>query len=234
MLSSIARLFHRPNRQSAEGLCTLPVPLSLYEANRVLAFAPHPDDEVLGCGGTLSLLAKLCPVKVVLVTDGSGAGELPKGTAELRKSEFRQSLAVLGIEAFELWDLPDGAVTDSPDLGRRIATLLKNDSPDWVFAPSPSEYHRDHARIATAVDRQCRKCRHVEKLIFYEVWAPLQATHCVDVSSCWNQKMDALAKHATALRYGDYRAYMEGLNRYRSMYLPNCRYAEAFQVAKLR
>lgn len=233
MLNSIARLLKGHAPRAAGSLCSLPTPLPLHEAGRVLAFAPHPDDEVLGCGGTLSLLAKLCPVKVVLVTDGSGAGELPEGAAACRKNEFRQALAVLGIEDFEFWDIPDGKVAADPALAQRIAAVLKKTAPNWVFAPSPFEYHRDHAQTAVAVARQCRASKTVERLIFYEVWSPLQATHCVDISSCWERKTDALSKHATALRYGDYRSYMEGLNRYRSMYLPNCRYAEALRVINL-
>lgn len=54
--------------------CPLPRPLDLTLARKVLVFSPHPDDETLGCGGTLARLAQMCPVKVALVTDGSGAG----------------------------------------------------------------------------------------------------------------------------------------------------------------
>ena len=76
--------------------CPLPQALDLTQARKVLVFAPHPDDETLGCGGTLARLALHCPVKVVLVTDGSGAGGLPPGADTIRQAEFVRALAVLG------------------------------------------------------------------------------------------------------------------------------------------
>ena len=62
---------NRRIQQQLAGLeaCPLPQPLDLAQARKVLVFVPHPDDETLGCGGTLARLAALCPVKVVLVTD---------------------------------------------------------------------------------------------------------------------------------------------------------------------
>ena len=59
------------------GLCPLPTPLTPIHNGKILVFAPHPDDEILGCGGTLALLRqKGCSIKVIFVTDGSGAGSL--------------------------------------------------------------------------------------------------------------------------------------------------------------
>ena len=87
--------------------CPLPQALDLTQARKVLVFAPHPDDETLGCGGTLARLALHCPVKVVLVTDGSGAGGLPPGADTIRQAEFVRALAVLGVTDSAQLNQPD-------------------------------------------------------------------------------------------------------------------------------
>ena len=72
-------------------------------ARSVLVLAPHPDDEVFGCGG--SLLAHVenkVPVSVVVLTDGSLAGE-----AAQRIQESLAAAKVLGYGEPEFWHLPD-------------------------------------------------------------------------------------------------------------------------------
>ena len=210
--------------------CPLPQPLDLTQARRVLVFAPHPDDETLGCGGTLARLALHCPVKVVLVTDGSGAGGLPPEAGAMRQAEFVRALAVLGVTESMQLNQPDGNFQGSPELSVQVRALLENYQPDWVFLPSPLDYHRDHVRIAAFLEPLCRQATSVKQLLFYEIWAPVPATHVVDITDQAQCKHAALAEHATAMPHGDYQRAVDGLNRYRGLYLGRNRLAEAFWV----
>ncbi len=214
--------------------CPLPQPLDLTQARKVLVFVPHPDDETLGCGGTLARLAPLCPVKVVLVTDGSGAGGLADGAGAVRQGEFVRALARLGVTDSLQLNQPDGAFEGSPDLKRQIQQLLAEYQPDWVILPSPLDYHRDHVRIAAFLEPLCRRAASVEQLLFYEVWAPVPATHVVDITDHVQIKKDALREHATAMVCGDYERAVDGLNNYRGLYLGKGRVAEAFWVEPTR
>ena len=211
-------------------LCRLPAPLDLNKAGRVLVFAPHPEDESLGCGGTLALLATRSQVKVVLVTDGNGAGGLPEGADRLRQEEFKAALSQLGVEHFELLGYPDGAFESDPIIERRLSKLIATYQPDWVFLPSPLDYHRDHVRISVMLEPLCRRCKTVTHLLFYEIWAPVPATHVVDITEVVGMKRLAIDQHRTALACGDYLRAVEGLNRYRGLYLGHDRLAEAFWV----
>ena len=210
--------------------CPLPTPLDLTQARRVLVFAPHPDDESLGCGGTLAQLAALCPVKVVLITDGSGAGGLPDGSAAVRQAEMAAALIVLGVPEMECLNQPDGFFTDSAAFRRQVQKILAQFQPDWIFLPSPLDYHRDHVRIAASLVPLCQGAASVQKLLFYEVWAPVPATHVVDITEQAIRKQAALDCHATAMRCADYQRAIDGLNRYRGLYLGKGRLAEAFWV----
>ncbi len=214
--------------------CPLPQPLDLTRARKVLVFVPHPDDETLGCGGTLARLAPLCPVKVVLVTDGSGAGGLPEGAGAVRQGEFVRALARLGITDSLQLNQPDGAFESSPDLKLQMQQLLDDYQPDWVILPSPLDYHRDHVRIAAFLEPLCRRAASVEQLLFYEVWAPVPATHVVDITDHVETKRQALEEHATAMVCGDYQRAVDGLNNYRGLYLGKGRVAEAFWVEPTR
>lgn len=210
--------------------CPLPRPLDLTLARKVLVFSPHPDDETLGCGGTLARLAQMCPVKVALVTDGSGAGGLPAGAGTVRQTEFVKALKVLGVKDSIQLNQPDGHFDGSAELAVVVKKLLEDYQPDWVFLPSPLDYHRDHVRIAAFLEPLCRNAASVKQLLFYEIWAPVPATHIVDVTDQADTKRAALAEHATAMACGDYQRAVDGLNRYRGLYLGQNRLAEAFWV----
>lgn len=215
-------------------LCELPMALDLSGARRVLVFAPHPDDEVLGCGGTLALLAPLCAVRVVLVTDGSGGGDLPPEIGPLRRAEWVTSLARLGVHDVGFLNAPDGAVFPSRHWQQLIEAEVAGFQPNWVLAPGMLDYHRDHMSIAQMVHGACERAPCVQQLLSYEIWSPTWATHVVDITSVVQAKREALQLQKTSMQYGNYLQAIEGLNFYRGLYLgrPDAS-AEAFAVRSL-
>lgn len=87
-------------------------PGALPPARRVLVFAPHPDDEVFGCGGVLALYAQLgAQVQVVVVSDGAAQvrAEQRDRHFQARAAESRAALACLGVADVEFWGWPTEA-----------------------------------------------------------------------------------------------------------------------------
>src|SRR5262249_56815232 len=83
-------------------------PLDL-RGERLLVLAPHPDDEVIGCGGLVALhLREGRCVRVVVATDGGQAGE----PAE-RQREARAALSSLGDAEIEVLDFPYRQLAES-------------------------------------------------------------------------------------------------------------------------
>ncbi|MEZ0307890.1 MAG: PIG-L deacetylase family protein, partial [Ramlibacter sp.] len=120
----------------------MPGPLDLSAARRVLVLAPHPDDETLGCGGTLARLAPTCDVHLVLVTNGDGGGGLPAGTSERRKAEMDAAAQTLGIaNPIVHMDEPDGRFVDSPAFRASLAAIIERLSPNWVLLPWLEDTH---------------------------------------------------------------------------------------------
>jgi LmbE family N-acetylglucosaminyl deacetylase len=121
--------------------------LSRVPRGAVLVVAPHPDDEILGCGGAIALhVRRGDSVHVALVTAGEGGGE-----AGARLSESRAAAAALGRTELTCLGAADGRVAQDAGLAGRLAALLARVRPAVVYAPSPFEMHRDHVAALDAV-----------------------------------------------------------------------------------
>lgn len=227
----IKRLSRAPVQPNA-----LPPELDLGGAHRALVIAPHPDDETLGCGGTLARLAPTCDIHVLLVTNGDGGGGLPPETSAIRKQEMAAAVRTLGIANDVLHlDEPDGRFDDTSSFREALAAIVQRLQPDWVFLPWLGDSHPDHSRISRASSQVLRRSG-VEQVLYYETWNPVPATHVVDITSVLETKKAAVLCHATALKYGNYLDAMLGLNAYRALYLPpgERRWAEAYAVTSAR
>jgi len=216
--------------------CPLPKPLTLIEHGKVLVFAPHPDDETLGCGATLALLRQNnCTVKIVFVTDGGGAGSLPEGSIAIRQQEAIAALTALGIQEWLFLNEPDGSFRNHPKFEQQALEIMQQFQPDWLFLPSVLDYHRDHVAIGQSIFNLWQLHKTAKRLFFYEIWSPVPATHVVDISSVIRLKQQAINHYQLPLAHCDYLSASMGLSRYRGLYLPNQgreQYAEAFIEAE--
>ncbi len=205
---------------------SLPIPRG------VLVFAPHPDDEVYGCGGTLCLWAQQgVPVTVVVCTAGTQAS--PKGNPRLRLEESRCAASLLGYASPVFWNLQDREVRYGEGLVQRVRQCLETTQADWIFAPSVSERHPDHQVLGMAVAEAVRRARGGRTLAFYEVSAPLAANWLVDISTVVQAKEQAMRCFASQEALNPYCERVLGLNRYRGLNGDAaCGWAEAFLVVK--
>ena len=106
--------------------------------NKILVIASHPDDEVLGCGGTLNKhIQNGDAVKVVTMTDGVGSRNSTKQDKEER-SLLYESLAVLGIKEFEKFDFPDNQMDTISliEIVKVIEKIIICFQPTRIYPPS--------------------------------------------------------------------------------------------------
>ena len=208
------------------------VSTTLPRVEQALVFAPHPDDEVFGCGGTLSLLRDAgVRIKVHILTDGCHGGENSNGLLPaIRAKESCAALQVLGLSEPEYWGLPDRGLCYGELLILQILNVIKTAAADLIFLPSAVELHPDHQVLAFAGIEALKRLGGERKVAFYELSSPLSNPNLfIDISAVAQQKREAMACYHTQLKEQPYVERISGLNAFRSYSLgPTATSAEAF------
>jgi N-acetylglucosamine malate deacetylase 1 len=205
--------------------------------SRVLVISPHPDDEAIGCGGTLRghVLAGDA-VQVVFLTSGEGGGHgrPPGETARMREQEANAAATILGYEEVEFWRQPDGRVQATRGAVQRLRQKLKQWRPDVLYVSHDQEMHPDH-RAAARIVRQCLNGKVSQAMtplvLMYEVWTPLQRMdQVVDISPHLDIKIKAIRAHKTQCAVMRLDEASRALSRYRGEMhsWPGGDYAEIF------
>ena len=161
---------------------------SVPELNRVLVVAVHPDDEVLGCGGTIAWHDDAGDqVQVLIVVEGSTSRLQERDRAQVRDelSALAQSAqmagSILGAAGIELLDFPDNRLDslDRLDLIKRIEECVERHQPECVYVHHAGDVNVDHRRLHEAVVTACRPTpgHVVKRLLSFEVpssteWQP--------------------------------------------------------------
>jgi LmbE family N-acetylglucosaminyl deacetylase len=119
----------------------IPYAASDLAGRRILVLASHPDDEVAGPGGTLSLRAPAAEsVRTWIATDGTSQEAVTPGSeaeyGRRRREESLSAARILGVPAPDFGGLPDrGLFARSDELRRHIESLFAESRPDLVFCP---------------------------------------------------------------------------------------------------
>lgn len=144
-----------------------------------LVFAPHPDDETLGCGGTILLKrSRGADVGVAFLTDGSkshAALVSPEILADERHLEALEACRRLGVpERAVTWmGFPDGELARHARAAvSRVVELLTERQPHVVFAPLPVNEHPDHVATGRIVRAALRRAplEAPVTLLEYPIW----------------------------------------------------------------
>ncbi|MEU5248602.1 PIG-L family deacetylase [Streptomyces asoensis] len=184
-----------------------------------LVFAPHPDDETLGCGGSIARLTAMGrTVHVVFLTSGEQGvpGTAPQQAGAVREREAESAAGKLGVAAdhVHFLRLPDGGL----DPGERnqflsVLGILRQIRPEVVYIPHAADAAHDHQQAHLLVWRALEKGasrsypdsgpRHwIPTVLGYEVWSPIcvpaffQSLQPADVEA----KLAALACYATQVK----------------------------------
>jgi LmbE family N-acetylglucosaminyl deacetylase len=197
----------------------------------VLVIAPHPDDESIGCGGTICLhTARGDDVAIAFLTSGElGLKEVPRETAwATRESEAKQAAKILEARRIEFFREPDWSIAETIEsAAAKLRDFAKIAPPQRIYLPHPGESHPDHAAALEVV----RAAEIDAELYGYEVWTPLpQHDDVNDITTVMPRKLAAIRCYASQLREFRYDHAVRGLNRYRGELAAHCKYAEVFAI----
>jgi N-acetylglucosamine malate deacetylase 1 len=200
----------------------------------VVVIAPHPDDEAIGCGGTIGRHTERGDrVVTVFLTSGELAlKHLAREDAwRVREGEAMDAARVLGTAPPVFLRGNDWFLGDQIDVAASgLRPVLKQEQPEIIYLPHSQEWHPDH-RSAGAVVRVALRYGTNAALALrtYEVWTPLPVyDHVEDITAVMERKLEAVRCYASQLSEFRYDRAVEGLNRYRGVLAGRCDWAEVF------
>ena len=214
----------------------------------VLVVAAHADDEVLGCGGTISLCAKEgMDVHVIFMTDGVSARA--DGNAGARQEAAKSACSNLGAHTPRFNQFPDNAMDTVPliEVARVVEAVVQEIQPVTVFTHHYGDLNVDHEVVHRAVLTACRPqpghC--VKNLLTYSVrssteWSiaspdrAFRPSLFVNITTTLSSKIEALKAYSMELRPSPHSRSLEAVEGEARLVGSCCgiHAAEAFMVTR--
>jgi LmbE family N-acetylglucosaminyl deacetylase len=185
------------------------------KAETVLVVAAHPDDEILGCGGTLARhVDEGDQVYVLILADGETSRE-QAGSISERWENANRAAKILGVSLHNILGFPDNQLDQVAllQVAKSIENTLVELKPDVIYTHHGGDLNIDHQIACRAVMTACRPLPGSEIRAIYtfetvsstEWMVPQQdhgfvPTHIVDVSSTLRKKMAALKCYEAEMR----------------------------------
>lgn len=189
---------------------------------KILVFAAHPDDEVLGCGATIARHSKSGDeVHVVILAEGVTSRD-EKRNREQRRLELSglnkaasAAKDILGVSSLNIHDFPDNRMdsVDLLDIIKVIELHLERIKPEIVYTHHAGDVNIDHQRVHQAVVTACRPqpMQSVKTILFFEVPSstesqttgsalPFVPNWFVDISATLDAKLKALQVYSSEMR----------------------------------
>lgn len=182
-------------------------------SKKIIVVTPHPDDETLGCGGTI-LKHRFNEDEVYWLIITKMGSSFSKESIQKRQDEINKvkelydfiDVYELGFEAAALETIPNGSLISS------IGNIFKKVNPHIIYVPYPSDIHSDH-KIVFDASMACTKWFRypsVEKVLVYETLSETDFTInpdantfrpnvFVDISDFLQKKLDIMKVYESEL-----------------------------------
>ena len=134
------------------------------EYKKILIVASHPDDEIIGCGGTLAKLSKLKKkIDIIFLSDSTGARFKKnslnyKNHLNLRKKSALKICKILKINPPIFYDFPNISyeINDFQRMSSKLFNFIKKNKYDLIMSHSYSDNNRDHRMAFEVTLNACR------------------------------------------------------------------------------
>lgn len=205
-----------------------PLEMVAPRGRRIAVIAPHPDDEMLGAGGTLIHAVRGgASVRCIYVTSSHPPAEVEAETATVAaRIGYRTEFLRLPVHAIPLTDESVAA------FGKAIAA----EPVDVLFVPILLDDHEDHRRTNQLLMEAHRRglIADAMEVWCYQVYSPVIPNVVVDISDAAEFKAEAIRMWASQMRRRKLDHYILGVNAFNTRLLPKAMYVEAFFVVPFR
>ena len=197
-----------------------------------LIFAPHPDDETFGMGGSIIKAQEQgIDVHLVILTDGSLGGD-STNLAETRKREAERVSEILGVKSLSFWDEPDRALDKNEITIQHACRQILETKPATVYFPGPLEIHPDHRTTAFLVWEALQRAREhnfFPEPISYEISVQSPVNMLINISDQIKKKQQAMDLYVSQNIQNNYSELVLALDKGRTFTLPTeVKFAEGF------
>jgi N-acetylglucosamine malate deacetylase 1 len=220
--------------------------LNLHAATNRLVIVAHPDDDIIGCGGSLAKYPNRKTTIVYLTSGDAGStSHTREELTKIREEEAKKAAAVLGVTDLVFLRNQDGFLECNKTNCTTLANLIREKQPDILYSHSPWDIHPDHQTTfeitrraimaaATSGFQELNRAPWVTNaFLAFEIMVPFQKPQLIeDISAQMDLKLKALQQHESQknLRCQE---WIEGLNKYRAGVSGAGLYAEAFKILRL-
>ena len=136
----------------------------------ILVIAPHPDDEVLGMGGTIKKLSKKNKIILCVVSEGATAQYKDKKMIKVRKDSCKKTAKILGISQTIFLDYPDMRLNLSHlDINKKLEEIIEKYRPEIVYTAPKNDLNLDHQMVFNSTLVACRPKSGVKQILCYEI-----------------------------------------------------------------
>ena len=177
----------------------------------ILIIAAHPDDEVLGCGGTIAKLSSNSDVYTLILGEGITSRDIPdelkKEEVERLRRDAESANEILGVKNVFFENFPDNKfdAISLLDIIKRIETYIQKIKPEVIYTHHYGDLNIDHQIVHRAVLTVIRPVGNnsVKKILAFEVlssteWNYQNQTNIftpntyIDISETMNKKLEAM------------------------------------------
>jgi LmbE family N-acetylglucosaminyl deacetylase len=221
---------------------------------RILVVAAHPDDEVLGCGGTISRLSREQETHVAILGEGvssryDGRHQAPRPALRRLQAQAREVAKRLGARSIQFGGLPDNRFDGLPllDVVKQVERWVADLRPSVIYTHHGGDLNIDHAitfRAVLTATRPLKGCP-VKELYAFEVpsateWAfqrmepAFRPSVFVDISSTMEIKVRAMQRYTSERRAFPHPRSPEALRAIAQRWgaVAGVAYAEAFELIR--
>ena len=137
---------------------------------KILVIAPHPDDEVLGMGGTIKKLSKKNKIILCVVSEGATAQYKDKKMIKVRRDSCKKTAKILGISQTIFLDYPDMRLNLSHlDINKKLEEIIEKYKPEIVYTAPKNDLNLDHQMVFNSTLVACRPKSGVKQILCYEI-----------------------------------------------------------------
>ena len=181
---------------------------------KILVVAAHPDDEVLGCGGTMARHAQNGDkVYIVFMSDGVNSRENVKYNEENERRECaKKASEILGAQTPKFFDFPDNMMDTVPllEIVKELEAYIQEYQPNIIYTHYKGDLNIDHQITYQAVMTACRPTplSSITQIYSFEIlssteWSiasTFSPTHFVDISDEFELKIKALKMYKEEIK----------------------------------